>query len=177
MTGEFRRYLYERDHPRLSGMRGLDAYAHGEACRTKGTFTGDIVAGWEPLYLNEFHGVTEDGTLRGEVHRFEPARPGEEAPVAAMVAAAEDLLAALDDDDRARICHPVDAPQWQTWANPEFIQFDTGLRLERQTACVREKALALLAASLSADRSPLLRRRHSPRSLGMDLSTACRSMT
>ena len=157
MTGEFRQYLYKRDHPRLSAMRGLDAYAHGEACRTKGTFTGDIVAGWEPLYLNEFHGVTEDGTLRGEVHRFEPARPGEEAPVAAMVAAAEHLLAALDDDGRAQICHPVDAPQWQTWANPEFIQFDTGLRLERQTACVREKALALLAASLSAEGYALAR--------------------
>lgn len=150
MTGEFRQHLYDLDDPRLAGIRGLDAYAHGKACRMKGTFTGDIVAGWEPLYRNEFRGITEDGTLRDEVHHFEPARPGEEAPVEAMVAAADALLAALDEDDRARLCYPVDAPEWQTWANPEFIQFDTGLRLECHTADVREKALALMAASLSA---------------------------
>src|SRR5213593_2871766 len=41
----------------------------------------------------------------------------------------------------------------------------------------RALAGARLAASLSGARSPLLRRRHSPRSLGMLLSTAWRSIT
>jgi hypothetical protein len=151
MTGEFRKYLFDRDHPRLAQVRGLDAYAHGRASREEGTFTGSIIAGWEPLYLNDFRGVTEDGSLRPDVHRLERARPGEEAPVANMVAAAEALLAALDDEGRARICHPVDAAEWQTWVNPEFVQFDTGLRLESQTADVQDKALALIAASLSPE--------------------------
>jgi hypothetical protein len=43
-----------------------------------------------------------------------------------MVAAANDLLAALDDDVRASISFDVDPVESQTWANPEFLQFDTG---------------------------------------------------
>ena len=151
MTGEFRKYLFPHDHPRLAEVRGLDAYAYREAARTKGTFTGDLVTGWTPLYRNEFRGITEDGTLRPDVHHLEPARPGEHAPVAAMVPAARDLLAALDEPSRAKIAYPVDAVEWQTWANPEFMQFDTGLRLEFQPPEVRELALALMRASLSPE--------------------------
>jgi len=151
MSGEFRRYLFPHDHPRLAGVRGLDAYAYREAARTPGTFTGGLVEGWTPLYLAEFRGVTEDGTLREGLYPLTPAEPGEEAPVAEMVAAAQELLAALDDDDRERVSHDVDAPEWQTWANPEFMQFDTGLRLEFQPAEVQAKALALVQASLSPE--------------------------
>ncbi|HEX7426536.1 MAG TPA: DUF3500 domain-containing protein [Mycobacterium sp.] len=151
MSGEFRQYLFPHDHPRLAEVRGMDPYTYRKAAGQEGTFTGDLVAGWTPLYRNEFRGITENGTLRADVHPFEPARPGEAAPVAAMVAAANDLLAALDDDSRARISHPVDAIEWQTWANPEFMQFDTGLRLEFQPQPVRDKALALVAASLSPE--------------------------
>ena len=68
-----------------------------------------------------------------------------------MVAAARDLLGVLDDEGRKRISHPVDAVEWQTWANPEFMQFDTGLRLDLQPTGVREKALALVRASLSPE--------------------------
>ena len=149
MAGEFRRYLFPHDHPRLAGVRGLDPYAYREHARTPGTFTGGLVEGWTPLYRQPFRGVTEDGVLRQGLYPLEPARPGEEAPVEAMVAAAHDLLAALSADDRARVAFPVDAVEWQTWANPEFMQFDTGLRLEFQPSEVREKALALLRVSLS----------------------------
>ncbi|MCZ2848822.1 DUF3500 domain-containing protein [Modestobacter sp. VKM Ac-2978] len=151
MAGEFRQYLFPHDHPRLAEVRGLDPYAYREHARTPGTFTGGLVEGWTPLYLEEFRGVTSDGTLREGLYPLTPAEPGEEAPVAAMVAAAQDLLAALDDDGRGRIAFPVDAPEWQTWANPEFMQFDTGLRLEFQPPEVREKALALVRASLSPE--------------------------
>ena len=151
MTGEFRRYLFPHDHPRLAEVRGMDAYAYREHARTPGTFTGGLVEGWTPLYLQEFRGVTEDGTLREGLYPLTPAEPGEEAPVAAMVAAATDLLDALSPEDRARISFPVDAVEWQTWANPEFMQFDTGLRLELQPPQVREKTLALVRASLSPE--------------------------
>src|SRR6195952_4626569 len=151
MSGEFRQYLFPPDHPRLADVRGLDAYAYREHARTPGTFTGGLVEGWTPLYLEEFRGVTENGTLREGLYPLTPAEPGEEAPVAAMVAAATDLLAALDDDGRKRIGFDVDAPEWQTWANPEFLQFDTGLRLELQPPEVQQKALALVRASLSPE--------------------------
>ena len=148
MSGEYRQYLFPHDHPRVAEVRGMDPYTYGEFSRTPGTFTGGLVEGWTPLYRNEFRGVTEDGTLREGLYPFEPARPGEEAPVAAMVAAASDLLSVLDDDQRKRISFDVDAVEWQTWANPEFLQFDTGLRLDLQSVEVREKALALMQASL-----------------------------
>jgi Protein of unknown function (DUF3500) len=151
MSGEFRQYLYPHDHPRLAEVRGMDPYAYGESSKQPGTFTGGLVEGWTPLYRNEFRGVTEDGTLREGLYPLEPARPGEEAPVAAMVAAAEDLLSALDDEGRKRIAFDVDAVEWQTWANPEFLQFDTGLRLDLQAEIVREKALELVRASLSPE--------------------------
>ena len=151
MSGEFRQYLFPFDHPRLAEVRGLDAYAYRDLARRPGTFTGDLVDGWTPLYLNAFRGVTENGTLREDVHPFEPARRGEEAPVADMVLAAQALLDVLDEDGRSRLLHPVDAVQWQTWANPEFMQFDTGLRLEFQPQEVRDKALALVQSSLSPE--------------------------
>lgn len=151
MSGEFRRYLFPRDHPRVAEVRGLDPYAYGELARTPATFTGGLVEGWMPLYRSDFRGVTEDATLRDGLYDLTPAQPGEQAPVEAMVAAAEDLLAVLDDERRARVSFPVDAVEWQTWANPEFVQFDTGLRRDLQPPIVREKALALMPASLSPE--------------------------
>ncbi|MFD0663260.1 DUF3500 domain-containing protein [Thermocatellispora tengchongensis] len=151
MPGEFRQYLFPHDHPRLAEVRGLDPYTYGEFAKKPGTFTGGLIEGWAPLYNNDFRGVTEDGTIREGLYPLTPAEPGEEAPVAAMVAAAHDLLAVLDDEGRERISFPVDAVEWQTWANPEFMQFDTGLRLDQQAQAVREKALALVRASLSPE--------------------------
>jgi hypothetical protein len=151
MSGEYRKYLFPHDHPRVAEVRGMDPYAYGEFSRTPGTFTGGLVEGWTPLYKNEFRGVTEDGTLRHGLYELTPPEPGEEAPVEAMVAAADDLLAVLDDDGRKRISFDVDAVEWQTWANPEFLQFDTGLRLDLQPELVREKALGLMQASLSPE--------------------------
>ncbi|SDO62238.1 Protein of unknown function [Klenkia soli] len=145
---DFRQYLFPHDHPRLASVRGMDPYAYREHARTPGTFTGGLVEGWTPLYLAPFRGVTEDGVLREGLHDLTPAEPGEEAPVAAMVAAAEALIAVADDP---RLRYDVDAPEWQTWANPEFLQFDTGLRLELQPDAVRQAALDLVRASLSPE--------------------------
>lgn len=153
----FRAHLFEHDHPRLARLRGLDAYAYAEVAR-EDDFTGGLIRGWTPLYLNDFIGITEDGTLRPGLHLLEPARPVEEAPVEAMVQAAVQLLSVVDEADRPRLVHPVDAVEWQTWANPEFLQFDTGLRLERQSAEVVAAALELVRSSLSPEGHDLVRR-------------------
>jgi hypothetical protein len=149
-SSTFRRYLYPPGHPRIANLAGLDAYAYREAARHD-EFTGGLIKGWTPLYLNKFIGITEDGTRRAGLYPLEPARPGEEAPAGAMMAAAEDLLGLLDREAREQLCYPVDAVEWQTWANPEFLQFDTGLRLDYQPEAVRQAALALLRASLSPE--------------------------
>lgn len=153
----FRAHLFDHDHPRLARLRGLDAYAYRELAR-EDDFTGSLIRGWTPLYLNDFVGITEDGTVRPGLHPLEPARPGEEAPVAAMVQAAEHLLDVVDEGERSRLVHAVDAVEWQTWANPEFLQFDTGLRLEQQRPEVVAAALALVEASLSPEGHDLVRR-------------------
>ena len=88
MSGEYRQHLFPRDHLRLAELRGLDPYRYGQLAQTPGTFTGGLIEGWTPLYRNEFHGITEDGTLREGLYPRAPARPGEEAPVEAMVTAA-----------------------------------------------------------------------------------------
>lgn len=153
----FRRYLYPPGHPRIAELVGVDAYAYKEVAQHD-DFTGGLIEGWTPLYLNEFVGVTEDGTVRPGLYPFEPARPGEEAPVANMVKAARALLDLLDEPTRERLCHGVEAAEWQTWANPEFMQFDTGLRLDYQSAEVQQGALALVEASLSEQGYELARR-------------------
>jgi hypothetical protein len=135
----------------VAEVRGMDPYRYRDFSATPGTFTGGLVEGWTPLYRNEFRGVTEDGVLRDGLYPLTPAEPGEEAPVEAMVDAANELLAVLDDAGRKRISFAVDDVEWQTWANPEFMQFDTGLRLDLQPVEVREKALALMRASLSPE--------------------------
>ncbi|MEV1025746.1 DUF3500 domain-containing protein [Streptomyces sp. NPDC050264] len=147
----YRRYLYPPDHPRIAALKGLDPYAYREVAGAEGTFTGELMRGWAPLYKNDFTGITENGTLREGIHPLVPARPGEEAPTAEMAGAAGNLLSMLDEESRARISHPVDSVEWQTWANPEFLQFDTGLRLEFQAPEVRRAALALVEASLSPE--------------------------
>lgn len=148
--GAFRQYLYPHAHPRLADLRGLNAYAYAEQAQAD-AFTGGLIRDWTPLYRNEFRGITDDGSVREGLYPLAPAMPGEEAPVEAMVAAAHALLAALSSADRERLGHPVDAVEWQTWANPEFLQFDTGLRLEFEPAAVRRLALALVEASLSPE--------------------------
>jgi hypothetical protein len=154
---DFRQYLFPHDHPRLAEVRGMDAHAYREHARTPGTFTGGLVEGWTPMYLAPFRGITEDGALREGLYDLAPAEPGEEAPVAGMIAAAHALLELLDDEARGQLRYPVDAPEWQTWANPEFMQFDTGLRLEHQPDAVRQAALELVRASLSPEGYDLAR--------------------
>jgi len=155
-SSEYRQYLFPHDHPRLSGIRGLDAYGYREAAK-KDEFTGGLINGWEPLYLAPFRGVSENGDVHPELHPLETARPDERAPVDEMRKAAQHLVDVVSDADRERLCYPVDAPEWQTWANPEFMQFDTGLRLEFQPSPVQRAALALVEASLSPEGYVLVR--------------------
>lgn len=150
-SAAYRDYLFPPDHSRIRELKGHDPYAYREVAIAEGTFTGGLIRGWTPLYKNDFRGITENGSLREGLHPLEPAKPSEEAPVGDMVSAARELLDTLDAESRDRICHAVDAVEWQTWANPEFMQFDTGLRLEFQPPEVRRAALALVRESLSAE--------------------------
>ncbi|VXC21657.1 DUF3500 domain-containing protein [Arthrobacter sp. 8AJ] len=147
-TPSFRDFLFAPDHPRVAGIRGLDAREYAEAA-TSDAFAGPMIEGWRKLYPQLFTGITSDGVRREYLYPLAPARPGEEAPTADMVAAARKLLGAVTADQAGKLCYAVDAPEWQSWANPEFMQHDTGLRLDEVAAPVRDAVLGVVEASLS----------------------------
>jgi len=153
----FRRYLFPLDHPRLASVRGLPPEEYKIAAEEH-PLAGAVIENWRPLHQAAFSGITEAGTLRPEVHTFTSPKPGEEAPIDSMVEAALTLLSLLDSESQAQLCYAVDAPEWQTWINPEFVQFDTGLRLEFLSSEVIGAALALMAASLSSEGFDTVRR-------------------
>ncbi|WP_142057253.1 DUF3500 domain-containing protein [Pseudarthrobacter sp. B4EP4b] len=147
-ASSFRDYLFAPDHPRVAEIRGLDARGYAEAA-TRDSFAGPMIEGWKTLYPQPFTGITNDGVLRPGLFPLAPARAGEEAPTAEMTAAARKLLDALTPEQASRLSYAVDAPEWQSWANPEFMQHDTGLRLDELDAPVRDAIFAVVEASLS----------------------------
>ncbi|WP_159698511.1 DUF3500 domain-containing protein [Arthrobacter sp. 18067] len=155
-TPSFRDYLYARDHPRVAKLRGLDARSYAEAAKDD-SFAGPMIEGWKKLYPAPFVGVTCDGTVREGLYPLSQAKPGEEAPTSDMVAAAAKLLALLTTAQRERLNYAVDALEWQSWANPEFMQHDTGLRLDELDPAVCDAALAVVEASLSPEGYALAR--------------------
>lgn len=144
----FRDYLYPAGHPRIADLEGLDAYDYVPVAQQH-HFTGELIRGWRELYDEPYVGVTSNGEIVPNLFELHRPELADAAPVAAMVSAAERLFATLDAEQRERISYPIDSLEWRHWANPEFLQFDTGLRLEFQSEEVREAFLALVAASLS----------------------------
>lgn len=147
-ASSFRDYLFAPDHPRVTEIRGLNAREYAEAA-TRDSFAGPMIEGWKKLYPQPFTGITNDGVLRPGMYPLTPARVGEEAPTPEMVAAARKLLGTLNLEQASRLSYAVDAPEWQSWANPEFMQHDTGLRLDELDAPVRDAVFAVVEASLS----------------------------
>lgn len=147
-TPSFRDYLFAPDHPRVADIRGLNAREYTEAAKSD-PFAGQMIAGWQKLYPQPFAGITSDGERREGLYPLAPARPGEEAPTAQMVAAARKLLGAVTPGQASKLNYAVDAPEWQSWANPEFMQHDTGLRLDELDPPVRDAVLGTVEASLS----------------------------
>jgi hypothetical protein len=144
----FRDFLFAPDHPRVASLRGLNARDYAEAAKTD-SFAGPMIEGWDVLYPEPFKGVTNDGVLRPGLYPLAPARDGEGAPRAAMVAAGRKLLEVAARDQVSRLTYAVDAPEWPSWAPPAFSQHDTGLRLDELDPPVRDAALAVVEASLS----------------------------
>src|SRR6478752_3615364 len=148
ISSNFRDHLRPDDDPRLAELRGLTVREYAEYAKTD-PFAGPMIAGWAKLYPEPFVGVTTDGVVLDGLYRLDDVRPGEEAPTKEMVVAAEALLDTLDDAGRGRVSYPVDAHEWRSWANPEFLQHDTGIRLDEVGPATRDAALNLLAATLS----------------------------
>lgn len=143
-SNNFRDLLFPLDSPRLTGVRGLDPYTYSREL-IKGDLPKQVVDKWVALAEEPYRGITTDGQLQTGLFRL----ADEGAPVAAMTAAAQTLLARLSDPEREKLCCRIDGPQWRHWSNPEFMIRPGGLRLEELSAESRNAVLGLLRASLS----------------------------
>jgi hypothetical protein len=144
MPSPFRELVPGPDFPRTIGVGELDAYSHAE--RSMGApKLAAFVDLWRKLEKEPFVGVTCDGRCEKGLYR----QAAEGAPTAAAAAAARHLLSLGSGEERSKLCHPIDAPEWRRWSNPEFYVNRHGLRLEEIARPLREAIFGVLKASLS----------------------------
>jgi hypothetical protein len=139
-------------HGRLC-LFGLSALALGVAAAAQGPDSREYLeqsrafsARMEKTGLAApFKGITTNGDIVPGL--FEIRSTG--VPTGPLRAAADAFLQSLGATDRARTVFPVDHVEWRKWAN-QHIYFREGLSFQEMTPGQREKAFAMLGASLSA---------------------------
>jgi len=71
--------------------------------------------------------------------------------ISSIVAAANNLLSLLTPDQLSKTIFHIDAPEWRTWSNPEFLLSNKGIRLDEVSDSIRSAALNLLKETLSPE--------------------------
>lgn len=141
----FRELLYPLDSPRLTPFRNMDPLTFAREI-VKEPVPAALVANWNRLYAEPHTCLTCDG--HQETGLFEIKN--EEAPTEQLVAAARAMLNVLSAAERDTVRYAIDAKEWRSWSNPEFLLNPNGLRLEGLDTSARDAILALVQASLSA---------------------------
>lgn len=141
----FREFLYDREDPVVAQWRGLD-YQEFSRRKREPDFVQDLLASWKQLYDEPFVGITADGKVH-DVHRLQPVEDPDPAPARA----ARSFTAVLSPEQLQKLVHPLDAPQWRAWSNPEFVIHQVGLRLEELDQTANDAALEMVRASLSPE--------------------------
>ncbi len=96
-------------------------------------------------YLDPYVGVTENGTPRPDLYRLKGSGTSPEP----AVGAARAYLDGLAPHQRVIGALPMDAPEWRLWTNAIPTWHPKGMRLERLDDSDRDRALAVVEASLS----------------------------
>ncbi len=144
-TAPFRTHLRAPDDPRIAGIASMDAYSWADRALANPRGSA-LFNAWLDRYRNEeFVGITSDGTRMSGLFELYP----EGAPVESIMRAVGRLLEAVNDQERARLCHPLDARERRAWMNPEVYLQRHGLRLDEIAPDLRERILELLRVSLS----------------------------
>jgi uncharacterized protein DUF3500 len=100
----------------------------------------------EALLAQPFKGVTADGVVAPGL--FTVAKTG--VSTRALKDAAEAFLGSLGPEQRARAVFPVETEAWRRWSNIHPYVMRHGVCLDAMSPAQRDRALALLQASLSA---------------------------
>lgn len=145
---DYRSFLIARDDPMLADVRGM-TYEQFAQDRYRAPFLRELLEHWDRLYREPFVGMTTDGTPVPDLYRL-PSSPASASGADASVAA-EHLLGTLTPGELDALRHPIDAPHWRAWSNPEFVFYRVGLRLEVCSEETVEAVHALMRASLSPE--------------------------
>jgi len=108
-------------------------------------FLEEYRAKGEAAVAEPFTGISANGTARRGL--FSVARTG--VPTGSIRDAAEGFLAALGTEERARALFPLESPAWRRWSNIHPFIMRHGVCLDELTPRQRQRALALVEASLS----------------------------
>jgi uncharacterized protein DUF3500 len=93
-----------------------------------------------------FRGVTTDGSVRAGLRSLDTPHVGTQ-PIRDAVLA---FVASLTPEQRRRCSFAIDAVEWRTWINVHMNHFRHGVMLEDLAPPVRELAVGILRATLSA---------------------------
>lgn len=145
-TSSYLEHLIDIDDPMLTDIRGMD-YEEFAADKHQAPFLQELLGYWKALYDEAFVGITSEGERRDGLY----ALPESTSSDPATATAASRLLSLLTPEQRETVSYPLDAPEWRSWSNPEFVIFRTGLRIEEQSDEVAMAIHNVMEASLSPE--------------------------
>src|SRR5262245_25907188 len=108
-------------------------------------FLAEYLAKGEAAVAEPFVGITADGKAVRDL--FPLAKTG--VPTTPILGAAEAFLSALSAEQRARALFPLESPAWRQWSNIHPFIMRHGICLDELTPAQRQRALAVVEASLS----------------------------
>ncbi|KAH6959629.1 hypothetical protein BKA56DRAFT_501126 [Ilyonectria sp. MPI-CAGE-AT-0026] len=144
----WRTYIPPADAPRSVELANSTAY-EWVAHRCAEPFIAGWKESWDTLLQQPYKGITIDGNVVPDLYRLADETEDHGAPVAAMVEAANSVLAAATAEEQRLLIKAVDAPEWRQWLNPEIYIYRHGVRLEETSEDVVNTIHNLMRASLS----------------------------
>ncbi|TKA64551.1 hypothetical protein B0A49_09937 [Cryomyces minteri] len=149
IQAEYRQYLPDLSSSRLVIAKEQDARTYADAFKATGNppWLYELTQTWNKLYHEPFHGITSSGDIIPNL--FTPQDEG--VDVEPIVDAVEAVIAELDPALRAQLLHPINAPEWRAWSNPEILLRPFGVRLDEIDEAAARLILYVLEASFSAE--------------------------
>lgn len=147
--GEYRQFLPDLSIPRFTTMQKQDAHVYAKDFIEGGNppWLHNLYLHWLKLLKDPYKGVTTDGSVKPGLFKLQD----EGVPIDDIVAATNAVLDLLDAEQTKRVKYHVDAPEWRTWSNPEFLLSHKGIRLDEISTELRDKILLVLKATLSPE--------------------------
>jgi Protein of unknown function (DUF3500) len=146
----FREFLPGPDDPMVCGFGDHSGRSFTDV-RTSVPMLQPVVASWRQAYEEPFVGITTDGRVQRDLYSVRSGIETERPPLREVLSAVTELRAVATDAEWDALSYALDAPEWRGWSNPEFIVYDTGLRLEEVGRGLLTAIFRVVEASLSCE--------------------------